>query len=147
MNFCSLKNEYVDEIYKIEKDVFSDSYSVNSIKLLINNNLYRYSLVMLENEKVVCYIIATEIAGEAEIQRIAVRRDCRRRGYASAIMEHFIKMMKSEGVEKILLEVRQSNKAAISLYQKNGFVKVGQRRGYYADSGEDAILYTLQIRR
>lgn len=147
MKFCSLSNEYANEIYKIEKDVFSDAYSLNTINELIHNNMYKHSLVMLEDKNIVAYIIATEVAGETEIQRIAVRSDCRRRGYASCIMEHFIDTLAINGADKILLEVRQSNKAAISLYQKFGFVKVGQRRGYYADNGEDAILYTLDIRR
>ncbi len=145
MKFCSLSDEYANQIYKIEKDVFPDAYSLNSINELIHNNMYRYSLLMLEDKKIVAYIIATEVAGEAEIQRIAVPCDCRRRGYASCIMEQFINILASDGVDKILLEVRQSNKAAISLYQRFGFKKVGQRRGYYADNGEDAILYTLDI--
>ncbi len=145
MKFCSLSDEFKDQICKMENDIFTDAYSLNTINQLIHNNMYKHSLVMLEDKIIVAYIIATEVAGEAEIQRIAVHPSFRQRGYASSIMEHFIKNILSDGIDKILLEVRQSNKAAISLYQRFGFKKVGQRSGYYTDNGEDAILYTLNI--
>jgi ribosomal-protein-alanine N-acetyltransferase len=50
---------------------------------------------------------------------------------------------KAEGALTSFLEVRESNDAAIAMYEKFGYVESGRREGYYKDNGEDAILMTL----
>ena len=53
---------------------------------------------------------------------------------------------RGKGVVTINLEVRRSNAVARELYEKNGFNRVGVRKRYYADNGEDAVLYTLILK-
>ena len=82
---------------------------------------------------------ATVVADEMTIDSVAVAPDYRRKGYASALIDLAIKQAKAAVV---MLEVRESNTAAISLYQSLGFEKVGLRKNYYERPVENAVLMT-----
>ena len=80
------------------------------------------------------------IAGEMQIQNIATSPFLRRRGIAARLIEHVVERNKTE-LNAIFLEVRVSNRPAIALYKRLGFVASGRRPNYYPDS-EDALLMT-----
>lgn len=84
------------------------------------------------------------MAGEAHIINIAVRRTLRRKGIGELLLIALIDMAKELDASLILLEVRVSNTAAISLYRKYGFSEKRLRRGYYADNKEDGVVMTAQ---
>ncbi len=142
---CKTQPEYAQQIYDIEYNTFSDAYSMQSILESTKGGLYGTSLVALLDGEVVGYIIGTDVAGEAEIQRIAVADCYRNKGWGSALLRRYIDNCFQEGICCIHLEVRQSNTAAISLYNRHGFKEVGVRTRYYGDNGEDAVLYTLTL--
>jgi len=79
---------------------------------------------------------------EAHITTIAIRDAYRRRGIGEWLLISIIDMAAQLKAKVITLEVRASNKQAQALYQKFGFQKVGLRRAYYTDNGEDALLMT-----
>lgn len=74
--------------------------------------------------------------GEAELLNLAVAPPYRRQGLATRLIRHFF--LFSPG--RWFLEVRETNLAAIHLYEKAGFVRISRRPGYYPDSGEAAIV-------
>jgi [ribosomal protein S18]-alanine N-acetyltransferase len=80
---------------------------------------------------------------EAHVTTIAVHPQWRQRGLGEWTLLHLIGVARARGAEVITLEVRESNEAAIRLYRKLGFQKVGRRRGYYIDAREDALLMSL----
>ncbi|MDR0828068.1 MAG: GNAT family N-acetyltransferase [Desulfovibrio sp.] len=80
--------------------------------------------------------------GEGEIYNIAARPDCRRRGYARALLSKVLDRARTEGLEKIFLETRAGNAPALGLYRSLGFTLCGKRKAYYADNGEDALILT-----
>jgi ribosomal-protein-alanine N-acetyltransferase len=82
------------------------------------------------------------IAGEAHISTLAVAPDWRRRGLGEMLLWSMLKQAASMAAFEATLEVRVSNQAAQNLYTKYGFEKVGRRRGYYQDNGEDAWIMT-----
>jgi len=88
---------------------------------------------------VVGYLCAWEVAGELEIQNVVTGVEFRRRGVAAVLLEELLEYSRRRAVERLLLEVRSGNLAAIALYRRYGFTESGVRRGYYAD-GEDALL-------
>ena len=65
-----------------------------------------------------------------------------RTGVARQLVAQLKDRASALGSARIDLEVRQGNEAAIRLYENAGFAAVGRRKGYYQDSGEDAILMT-----
>jgi ribosomal-protein-alanine N-acetyltransferase len=84
------------------------------------------------------------LAGEAHITNIAVREKYRRRGTGEALLIGIIELAIKLEAHLITLEVRASNSDAQKLYAKYGFVRVGLRRGYYTDNGEDAVLMSIE---
>ena len=99
-----------------------------------------------ELQKSGCEIIASEnsfiiwrvAADEAEIITIGVRPSARRGGAASALVAVMENAVRNKGVKKIFLEVAADNGAAIKLYERNGFVRVGLRPKYY--DGIDGVI-------
>ncbi|MCW5317546.1 ribosomal protein S18-alanine N-acetyltransferase [Nostoc sp. KVJ3] len=83
------------------------------------------------------------ILDEAHITILAVHPQYHRQGLGAALLYSLIKTACDRKMERATLEVRASNLAAISLYQKFGFKTAGRRRGYYQDNGEDALILWL----
>lgn len=82
------------------------------------------------------------IDDSAHIMTIAVRPRWRGLGLGEWLLLTLLKEGQSLGAEYATLEVRPSNRAAISLYQKYRFQEVGRRTAYYSDNGEDALILT-----
>ena len=76
----------------------------------------------------------------ADLSNVTVDERCRRRGLAEALLREAFERCLDKGVEQVLLEVRESNVAAIGLYEKLGFAVISRRRGYYRDPQEDALI-------
>jgi ribosomal-protein-alanine N-acetyltransferase len=91
------------------------------------------------------FICAQAVAGEWEIENVAVAAGFLWRGIANELLLELIRRAESEAASAILLEVRESNLPARRLYEKHGFREVGRRRGYYRDPVDDAVLYALRF--
>lgn len=90
-------------------------------------------------DEVAGFLLAWAVADEVHLINIATRRSRQRRGVGQALMVTLLDFAAQMRARLIVLEVRRSNTRAIRLYRSNGFCAIGVRRGYYADSGEDAI--------
>lgn len=88
------------------------------------------------------YLCAVYLYEEAEIQRIAVSPEYRRKGIASVLMDCFFA---EKAPQETFLDVRASNTAARTLYEGKGFVVCGQRKNYYGYPAEDAVLMRRSI--
>lgn len=82
---------------------------------------------------------------EMEILNLAVHPLARRRGHARQLLRLLLQEARKMGMQKIVLEVRERNEAAIALYETTGFRLAGLRKRYYADTGENALIYNLTI--
>ena len=82
------------------------------------------------------------IADEAHIVTIAVREGYRRRGIGELLLIAAIELALMNERDLVSLECRVSNEAAIALYDKYGFQRLGIRPHYYSDNREDAIIMT-----
>ncbi|HYZ83989.1 MAG TPA: ribosomal protein S18-alanine N-acetyltransferase [Bryobacteraceae bacterium] len=99
---------------------------------------FAYNLIVAEIEnEVVGFLCWREIAGEGEILNLAVLPTHRRQGIAKVLLQQIPKL------ERVFLEVRASNKAAITLYMSHGFRVSGKRLKYYSDPEEDAVVMIL----
>ncbi|MDB9538511.1 ribosomal protein S18-alanine N-acetyltransferase [Anabaenopsis tanganyikae CS-531] len=83
------------------------------------------------------------ILEEAHITILAIHPQYHRQGLGQALLYSLLQTASDRGLERATLEVRASNLAAISLYEKFGFKIAGRRRGYYQDNGEDAKVLWL----
>jgi ribosomal-protein-alanine N-acetyltransferase len=93
------------------------------------------------------YGVMSVAAGESHILNLTVRPESQRQGVGSKLMKHFVQLARRHDADTVMLEVRPSNKRAISLYEKYGFNEIGVRRNYYpADGGrEDALILALSL--
>ena len=82
--------------------------------------------------------------GEAHVLTLAVAPRRRRTGVATALLDAALQHAVARGCQYATLEYRASNRAAAAMYAKFGFETVGRRKGYYHDTGEDAIIVELQ---
>ena len=80
------------------------------------------------------------ICEEAHVTILAVDRHHRRQGMGQALLGSMLSWAQQRGQEWATLEVGANNRAAIAVYGAFGFTEVGRRRGYYADTGEDALI-------
>ena len=100
---------------------------------------------IIEHQRIAGYIVARESAGELHINNVAVRDQYRRRGIGSALLSRIMETAKRLKVQVAFLEVRSGNHAAQALYEKTGFKAIAQRKDYYSDPREDAVVMSLTL--
>lgn len=96
--------------------------------------------VIEEDSMVLGFMVGRSVAGEWEIENIAVTGPARRRGLGSRLLGEFLHHIRSSGAAAVSLEVRESNHAARKLYEKWAFIEAGRRKAYYQDPPEDALV-------
>jgi len=89
--------------------------------------------------RVAGYLVCSRYDAVWHLMNICIDPDRRRQGVASALLARLIERI-GDGQAQLTLEVRQSNDAAIALYERFGFRRSGLRHRYYQDSGEDALI-------
>ncbi len=92
------------------------------------------------------YSVCWTVADESHLLNIAVHPEARGQGVGAALLRECIRRGARAGAERIHLEVRAGNGAALKMYYREGFSHVGFRRGYYSDTGEDAILLSRDLK-
>lgn len=102
-------------------------------------------VLVLESGGVLGFVVAAEIAGEWELENIAVLASARRKGHADRLLAALLEQLQKSGASTTYLEVRPSNEPARRLYEKWGFQQVGVRPSYYHNPSEDAILYKKNL--
>jgi ribosomal-protein-alanine N-acetyltransferase len=85
------------------------------------------------------FLLAWSVADELHLLELATHPAGRRRGFARTLLSALLAYAREQQKRLVLLEVRRSNLAAITLYERFGFETTGVRRGYYSDTAEDAL--------
>jgi ribosomal-protein-alanine N-acetyltransferase len=92
------------------------------------------------------FLLAWRLGGDLEILTVAVDPSQRWAGIGTALVGTATAEARALGCERVLLEVRASNAAALALYRRAGFIEDGLRRGYYSDPTEDAVLMSCPMK-
>jgi len=131
-------------IVELEHLIFPDPWSEDNFRHEITQNQFCLALVAEWQREIVGYVISWLLGDEIRIANIAVSPLYRRLGIGKILLNTILDEGWQHGGRRAFLEVRRSNLAAIALYQKYGFRKVGVRKKYYRN-GEDAILMEKQL--
>lgn len=130
----------IGQISEIERENFLKPWSYKLIYDEIrneNSDVYAY----MSGNRVAGYMVIRQIIDEVELLNISVHKDFRRIGIAGNLLDFLIS---KSGNCSIFLEVRENNFAAINLYEKKGFKKVGLRKDYYS-KGTNGIVMKLYV--
>ncbi len=104
-------------------------------------------IVLSHQESVVGYAILSIAASEAHVLNLCIDPDFRSLGYGGLLLDELLHYARSALVREVFLEVRPSNKIAISLYLKRGFYQIADRKEYYqANNGrENACVFAKKL--
>jgi ribosomal-protein-alanine acetyltransferase len=91
------------------------------------------------------FIVVRAVVAEGEILNLCVDPAKRRAGNATALLQKAVDELTKLRVQGLFLEVRESNRSAISFYQKHGFAETGLRAKYYRDPDEAAVLMMREL--
>ncbi|MBR4947180.1 MAG: ribosomal protein S18-alanine N-acetyltransferase [Clostridiales bacterium] len=130
-------------IMALEQGSIVHPWESKAIESLIVDKNKKCYVADLHGE-VVGYVGAEIVLDECNIGNIVTHKDYRGRGFANEILTILLNILKRNGIAKVFLEVEHDNVPALSLYEKHGFVRYGQRRDYYGP-GKDAVLMTKEL--
>lgn len=133
----------VKEIARLEAECFSDPWTEGMLADTLRFPIY-HTFLAEEGGQVCGYGCIILLFEDAELANIAVAPTHRGQGVGKRILEEMHAYAKARGAERMLLEVRVSNRNAIGLYEKYGYERYGLREHYYAD-GEDAYLMQKKL--
>lgn len=136
---------HLEQVEEIEKACFPDPWSRKIFEEALAEPNTTNLVALGADRTVLGYMSFTAILDEGDVNNIAVRLDCRGQGVASSLMEAFLRYGQEHGLSFLLLEVRPSNRSAVALYEKFGYIEVGRRKNYYLAPKEDAIIMRLEL--
>lgn len=144
--FCirKMREEDIAEVAKLEQEIFPDPWSERAIRETLEQT-QTMLLSALDDGRLIGYLILYYVLEDGEIARIAVDPEWRRKGVASRLLKELALICADNGVNKLLLDVRESNDSARAFYERQGFVRDGIRKNYYANPTEHAILMSLEL--
>lgn len=143
MTVASLSEKNIDLICALYKTDFSDGWNKEMLISAFNTGRF-FCAGAFDGEQLIGVITCSKSVDDADLEGIVTAKDYRNKGVAEALFDYAKDALKSAGVEKLFLEVRESNAPAIGFYIKNGFKKISVRKKYYAD-GENALVFVKEL--
>jgi ribosomal-protein-alanine N-acetyltransferase len=138
MDLCHL-----DQVVAIEQQSFVSPWTRTLFLDELRIDIAQSSVAVMQqdNEQIVAgYMCIWVIKDECTILRIASHPEFRRKGIGRMLLERSCKKVRAQGATVVFLEVRPSNSAALAFYRACGFTSAGIRKGYYMETGEDAVI-------
>ena len=144
MEIVRMQACHVPQIAALERLCFSEPWSEKSL-LKETENPAAYFIAAVEAGDVLGYAGMHTVLGESYVDNIAVFPAHRGKGIGRALTASLIGRAQEDGGAFITLEVRASNRPAVSLYTSLGFEQAGVRRNFYTALREDALIFTLRF--
>ncbi len=133
-----------EAMHELESICFSMPWTRSQCKGALAQDNFA-ALGLWQGKALVAYISFFHYGEEMEIINLAVHPFARRRGHGFHLLQALLQAGRKMGMQRVALEVRENNQAAISLYEKSGFGISGLRKKYYPDTGENALIYTFNL--
>ena len=132
------------KIAELERENFTDAWSKQSIaETLVQKQAF---ITVAEKQgEVVGYCIVYYVMDEAEIARIAISSEMRRQGIGKELLDYTVECCREKQIDRLLLDVRESNQNAIAFYTAYGFGEDGIRKNFYECPQEHAVLMSKDL--
>lgn len=139
-------------VWEIDQSCFapSDRWKLQTFENLFQYPTYYYCVAEQEEQKgkkaVICGVAGMNVVGDsADIMTVAVKDAYRNEGLGGRLLYCLLSQAKASGCKLVMLEVRESNLAARNLYQAYKFEEIAQRRNYYQQPEETAIIMQRKL--
>lgn len=146
LDISPMTQDDIKDIAQIERECFSEPWSEKGLESEITNSSARFFVAKIL-DYTLGYIGMHIVLDECYIANIAVKTEARHKGVGSALLSYVDSTAKKQGCAFISLEVRVSNLAAIALYKKHGYVSQGERKNFYKNPTENAIIMTKNFNK
>jgi ribosomal-protein-alanine N-acetyltransferase len=145
------KLEYLEAVVQITVETGLSSWTFGDYEAELGREESIFIVALDESREVAAFVVGRIVPSnfsdkrEAEIYNIGVKPAIRRVGLGSKLLDGFLKSAKDSKVHSVWLEVRSQNFDAIRFYENAGFEAVGERKAYYSDPIDDAIIMRSTI--
>jgi len=138
---------HIDALMPFERELFgTEAWSADGYRAELADTRHRYYLAAVdENESLLGWAGVRVVGDTAEILTVGVVPQARRQGIGGRLLAMLLDEATRRGAVEAFLEVRVDNTAAQQLYEQARFVRVGIRRGYYAEGRVDAVVMRRAI--
>ena len=145
MKIRLMTRDDVEAVAYWEKEIFTDAWTAGNFYESLKNPNAWMMVSVDEEDHLTGYACIYHALDEAELENIAVFPSYRRQNIAETMLTHALLGLKDKGIERIYLEVRESNLSAQALYLKTGFEIVGMRKNFYDRPKEHAFVMMKEI--
>jgi len=135
----------VPPVAVLEVEAFTCPWTADSFAYLLGRDGCEVWVLDDAEAGVVGYAVLWCVLDQGELANFAVAPGLRRSGLGARLLERMLEVARERGVERVYLEVRVSNEAAIGLYRSFGFTELGRRKKYYDKPVEDALLMAVEL--
>ena len=135
-----MRRRHLRGVLRIEQQVYPRAWTFGLFLGEISQRASRVYLVARVGSEVIGYAGMFRAVDDGHITTVAVDPAWQRHGVATRMLLALARAAMDWGCRNLTLEVRMSNSGAQALYQRFGFVPAGVRKGYYPETGEDALV-------
>ncbi len=142
----ALTVERIDAVCAVEKTAYSHPWTPLNFSDSLDAGYH--CQLLLGGDALIGYFVAMKGVEEVHLLNLTVAPEFQRQGWAPLLLEALAGWSRGQGAQWLWLEVRESNQRALDLYTRHGFRRVGLRKGYYPDVGnqrENAIVMSLRL--
>jgi ribosomal-protein-alanine N-acetyltransferase len=133
-------------VMEVDRSSFATPWSREMYDAELQNSGISFIVVLRIPEcRVAGYCSYRLVVDEVHINNVAVRTECRSKGFGRCLVEYALREGRNRGATRVLLEVRSGNVAARQLYESLGFTTIGLRRAYYREPVEDALVLARDL--
>lgn len=136
--------EDLEQVVEIEKASMPSPWSMELFEEELKRERARYFVGEMDGQ-VTGYMGYWEAPEEAHIINLAIAPRFRQKGLGFQMMEYCLRFAYNKGARLATLEVRESNEAALKLYEKMNFRVVAIRKKYYSDNQENAVVMIREL--
>ena len=140
-----MESDDIDQVMKLEEQIFPSPWSAESFSYRLEEKNFNMSIVGLSDNRIIAYAVSYVVFDEFHFSNIAVEKRFRGKKIGETLLWLSLQIGVEYNCSFVQLEVRESNRQAIRLYEKYGFKKTGLRKNYYARENEDALLMSKEI--
>lgn len=147
MTIVAMRRDHIDALMPYERDMFgAEAWTINGYRAeLADTRRRHYVAAESPDGALLGWAGVMVVAQTAEILTVGVVPEARRQGIATSLMTELLAAASSRGATEVFLEVRVDNAGAQGLYERQGFVEIGRRRGYYDNGRVDAVVMRREL--